>query len=224
MPVRAVIARQPGPERPRGQRVGRSVIGITAAKAVCFSCWSTAGTAVYRGSRSVTRSRVVQVVAGWVQPISTAFIATNRCQGLAYSNTCSNRCRIWCRCHAADDAIVVAAIEAGARAEAAAAAGRLAAIAELVQRRCGDDDDGEDEVDPRVFRARDGWRNSASADGTGCADHQRLTGVQPDAPRPWTARTTPQDRGAAGPGAISAPTASTIRGAPIWSRTIRRWP
>ncbi len=40
----------------------------------------------------------------------------------------------------ADDVAVVAAIEDGARQEARAAARRLAAIAELVRRRCGDDD------------------------------------------------------------------------------------
>ena len=43
----------------------------------------------------------------------------------------------------ADDAAVVSAIEQWASAEAAAAARRLAAIAELVRRRCGDDDRAE---------------------------------------------------------------------------------
>ena len=42
---------------------------------------------------------------------------------------------------AADDATVVAAIEDCARAEACAAARRLAAIAELARRRVDDDDD-----------------------------------------------------------------------------------
>jgi len=41
----------------------------------------------------------------------------------------------------ADDATVVAAIEEGARAEAAAGARRLAAIAELARRRVDDDDE-----------------------------------------------------------------------------------
>ena len=40
----------------------------------------------------------------------------------------------------ASDAGLIAAVEEGARAEAAAAARRLAAIAELVRRRCADDD------------------------------------------------------------------------------------
>jgi hypothetical protein len=45
----------------------------------------------------------------------------------------------------ADDDAVVGAIEGWARAEAAGAARRLAAIAELVERRCGADDDPDDE-------------------------------------------------------------------------------
>jgi hypothetical protein len=43
----------------------------------------------------------------------------------------------------ADDAAVITSIENAARAEAAAAALRLAAIAELVERRCSDDDPRE---------------------------------------------------------------------------------
>jgi hypothetical protein len=56
----------------------------------------------------------------------------------------------------ADDATVVAAIEEGARAEAAAGARRLAAIAELARRRVVDDDE-------RANWAFDGWA-SASAE------------------------------------------------------------
>ena len=54
----------------------------------------------------------------------------------------------------AGDAAVVAAIEAEARAEAAAAARRLAAIAELVRRRCGDDE--------RAHWACDSWDAAAA--------------------------------------------------------------
>jgi Domain of unknown function (DUF222) len=56
----------------------------------------------------------------------------------------------------ADDATVVAAIEEGARAEAAAGARRMAAIAELARRRVVDDDE-------RANWAFDGWA-SASAE------------------------------------------------------------
>jgi Domain of unknown function (DUF222) len=55
----------------------------------------------------------------------------------------------------ADDATVVAAIEEGARAEAAAGARRLAAIAELARRRVVDDDD-------RANWAFDGWASAAA--------------------------------------------------------------
>ena len=55
----------------------------------------------------------------------------------------------------ADDATVVAAIEAGARAEAAAGARRLAAIAELARRRVVDDDE-------RANWAFDGWASAAA--------------------------------------------------------------
>jgi hypothetical protein len=54
----------------------------------------------------------------------------------------------------ADDATVVAAIEEGARAEAAAGARRLAAIAELARRRVVDDDE-------RANWAFDGWASAA---------------------------------------------------------------
>jgi hypothetical protein len=54
----------------------------------------------------------------------------------------------------ADDA-VVAAVEEAVRAEAAAAARRLAAIAELTHRRVGGQDD------PRAFWACDGWDSAA---------------------------------------------------------------
>lgn len=55
----------------------------------------------------------------------------------------------------ADDAMVVAAIEEGARAEAAAGARRLAAIAELARRRVVDDDE-------RANWAFDGWASAAA--------------------------------------------------------------
>ena len=55
----------------------------------------------------------------------------------------------------ADDATVVAAIEDGARAEAVAAARRLAAIAELARRRVDDDDE-------RANWAFDGWDSAAA--------------------------------------------------------------
>src|SRR3954466_13050166 len=55
----------------------------------------------------------------------------------------------------ADDATVVAAIEEGARAEAAAGARRLAAIAELARRRVVDDDE-------RVNWVFDGWASAAA--------------------------------------------------------------
>jgi uncharacterized protein DUF222 len=54
-----------------------------------------------------------------------------------------------------DDATVAAAIEEGARAEAAAGARRLAAIAELARRRVVDDDD-------RANWAFDGWSSAAA--------------------------------------------------------------
>jgi hypothetical protein len=54
-----------------------------------------------------------------------------------------------------DDATVVAAIEEGARAEAAAGARRLAAIAELARRRVIDDDE-------RANWAFDGWASAAA--------------------------------------------------------------
>jgi hypothetical protein len=55
----------------------------------------------------------------------------------------------------ADDATVVAAIEEGARAEAAAGARRLAAVAELARRRVVDDDE-------RANWAFDGWASAAA--------------------------------------------------------------
>ncbi|AGB21489.1 protein of unknown function DUF222 [Mycobacterium sp. JS623] len=55
----------------------------------------------------------------------------------------------------ADDATVVAAIEEGAQAEAAAGARRLAAIAELARRRAVDDDE-------RANWAFDGWASAAA--------------------------------------------------------------
>jgi hypothetical protein len=55
----------------------------------------------------------------------------------------------------ADDAMVVAAIEEGARAEAAAGARRLAAIAELARRRVVEDDE-------RAKWAFDGWASAAA--------------------------------------------------------------
>jgi Domain of unknown function (DUF222) len=55
----------------------------------------------------------------------------------------------------ADDAMIAAAIEEGARAEAAAGARRLAAIAELARRRVDDDDE-------RANWAFDGWASAAA--------------------------------------------------------------
>ena len=54
----------------------------------------------------------------------------------------------------ADDATIVAAIEQWAGAEASAAARRLAAVAELTRRRCGDDD--------RADWACDSWDAAAA--------------------------------------------------------------
>ena len=59
----------------------------------------------------------------------------------------------------AEDAVVVAAIEGWAQAEAAASARRLAAIAELVRRRCADDDD------PRALWCVDMWSSAAAEVG-----------------------------------------------------------
>ena len=66
---------------------------------------------------------------------------------------------------AADDAVVVGAIEGWARAEAAAAARRLAAIGELVQRQCSADPDDPDLVDPRSRWACDPWDATAAQVG-----------------------------------------------------------
>src|SRR3989440_8150224 len=57
----------------------------------------------------------------------------------------------------ADDATVVAAIEEGTRAEAAAGARRLAAVAELARRRVVDEDEDE-----RANWAFDGWASAAA--------------------------------------------------------------
>jgi hypothetical protein len=58
----------------------------------------------------------------------------------------------------ADDATVIAAIEEGARAEAAAGARRLAAIAELARRRVDDDDERANwAFDGWAFRPRRSW-------------------------------------------------------------------
>jgi len=57
-------------------------------------------------------------------------------------------------CRGLDDAGVVDAIGSGARTEAAAAAHRLAAVAELVRRRCGGDD--------RALWACDSWDAAAA--------------------------------------------------------------
>ena len=65
----------------------------------------------------------------------------------------------------ADDALVVGAVEDWARAEAAAAARRLAAIGELVQRRCPADPDDPDLVDPRSRWACDPWDATAAEVG-----------------------------------------------------------
>ena len=66
---------------------------------------------------------------------------------------------------AADDAVVVGAVEGWARAEAAAAARRLAAIGELVQRHCPADPDDQDLVDPRSRWACDPWDATAAQVG-----------------------------------------------------------
>ena len=66
---------------------------------------------------------------------------------------------------AADDAVVVDAVEGWARAEAAAAARRLAAIGELVQRHCPADPDDQDLVDPRSRWACDPWDATAAQVG-----------------------------------------------------------
>lgn len=67
-----------------------------------------------------------------------------------------------------DDAAVVAAIEHCARAEAAAAARRLAAIAELTRRRVGADDE-----DRRAFWACDWWDCAAAEVGAAMNISQR---------------------------------------------------
>ena len=78
----------------------------------------------------------------------------------------------------ADDAELVAAIEEGARAEAAAGARRLAAIAELVRRRVDDDDE-------RSMWAFDPW-DSVAAEVAG-ARRRPPPGIGPDADSPGAA-------------------------------------
>jgi len=63
---------------------------------------------------------------------------------------------------AADDAQVVGAIEGWAGGEAAAAARRLAAIGELVARRCGVGETDPDLVDERSRWACDPWDATAA--------------------------------------------------------------
>jgi Domain of unknown function (DUF222) len=71
-----------------------------------------------------------------------------------------------------DDAGVVAVIEATTRDEAAAAALRTAAIAELVTRRVDDDAD-----DPRAWWACDLWDSAAAEIGAAMnISHRRATG------------------------------------------------
>ncbi len=65
----------------------------------------------------------------------------------------------------ADDAAVVGAVGDWARAEAAAAARRLAAIGELVARRCPSDRGDPDLVDPRSRWACDPWDATAAEVG-----------------------------------------------------------
>src|SRR5690348_13575203 len=71
----------------------------------------------------------------------------------------------------ADDATVVAAIEEGARAEAAAGARRLAAIAELARRRVDDDDE-------RTNWAFDGWASAAAEVAAAMTVEQRRASAQ----------------------------------------------
>ncbi|MFG1930254.1 DUF222 domain-containing protein [Mycobacterium sp. NPDC048908] len=71
----------------------------------------------------------------------------------------------------ADDATVVAAIEEGARAEAAAGARRLAAIAELARRRVDDDDE-------RTNWAFDGWASAAAEVAAAMTVGQRRASAQ----------------------------------------------
>lgn len=71
----------------------------------------------------------------------------------------------------ADDATVVAAIEDGARAEAAAGARRLAAIAELARRRVDDDDEQAN----WVF---DGWASAAAEVAAAMTVGQRRASAQ----------------------------------------------
>ena len=75
-----------------------------------------------------------------------------------------------CEFAGADDAAVVAAIEDGARAEAAAGARRLAAIAELARRRVLDDDE-------RATWACDMWDSAAAEVGAAMnISHRRASG------------------------------------------------
>jgi hypothetical protein len=71
----------------------------------------------------------------------------------------------------ADDATVVAAIEEGARAEAAAGARRLAAIAELARRRVDDEDE-------RANWAFDGWASAAAEVAAAMTVGQRRASAQ----------------------------------------------
>jgi hypothetical protein len=65
----------------------------------------------------------------------------------------------------ADDAVVAGAVGDWGRGEAAAAARRLAAIAELVARRCPSGDDDPDVVDERLRWACDRWDATAAEVG-----------------------------------------------------------
>ena len=65
----------------------------------------------------------------------------------------------------AADAAVVGAVEGWARAEAAGAARWLAAIAELVERRCGPDDGDDDGGDGRRLWSCDWWDATAAEIG-----------------------------------------------------------
>jgi len=73
---------------------------------------------------------------------------------------------------AADDATVIEAIERYARAEAVMAAHRLAAIAELIDRRCRDDDD------PRALWACDMWDSAAAEVGAALTISPRRASTQ----------------------------------------------
>ena len=120
----------------------------------------------------------------------------------------------------ADDATVAAAIEGYARAEAASAAGRLTAIAELIERRCGDDEDDDDEPDPRAFWACDNWDSAAAEVSAALGISHRRASNQMHLARALRER-LPKIAALLARGVISAPQPRRSAGAPILSRTTR---